>query len=55
MGSRSCRLTGRILLMGAVLAVPVALTVPASLGAPVYHSTLVVSTAWDSRVGPDGS
>jgi len=55
MTTRSSLAFRRLTVAVAVVAVPLALTTSASQAAPVYHSTLVVAGAWDSRVGPDGS
>ena len=55
MTSRSSRTPSRLAVAVGLVAAPLALTTSASQATPVYHSTLVVSGAWDSRVGPDGS
>jgi Ca2+-binding RTX toxin-like protein len=53
--SRSTRWLTHVAVTVGLVTAPLALTTPASQATPVYHSTLVVSGAWDSRVGPDGS
>ncbi len=55
MTSRGSRPFGRVAVAVGVVAASLAWTAIPSQAAPVYHSTLVVSGAWDSRVGPDGS
>jgi RTX calcium-binding nonapeptide repeat (4 copies) len=55
MSSRSTRQVTRLAATAMLAAMPVALGASASDASPIYHSTLVVAGAWDSRVGQDGS